>query len=224
MGTDTATNSILDSFKLTGDIDITRVVITLALSFLIGIFVYLIYKRTFTGVLFVKGFGISLIMLCMVTSTIILTITTNLMLSLGMVGALSIVRFRTAVKDPMDTIYMFWSIAAGITIGAQLYTVAILTSLGIGVLMLIVSMFKIKKTMPYLLVIRFEDYAKREVQMLLKQLPQGRLKAKTVSGEIIELTIEMNIKESEANIVDKFVGIEGVLDASLISYSGDVVS
>lgn len=198
--------------------------ITLALSFLIGIFVYLIYKRTFTGVLFVKGFGISLIMLCMVTSTIILTITTNLMLSLGMVGALSIVRFRTAVKDPMDTIYMFWSIAAGITIGAQLYTVAILTSLGIGVLMLIVSMFKIKKTMPYLLVIRFEDYAKREVQMLLKQLPQGRLKAKTVSGEIIELTIEMNIKESEANIVDKFVGIEGVLDASLISYSGDVVS
>ena len=78
--------------------------------------------------------------------------------------------------------------------------------------------------MPYLLVIRFEDYAKREVQMLLKQLPQGRLKAKTVSGEIIELTIEMNIKESEANIVDKFVGIEGVLDASLISDSGDVVS
>lgn len=224
MGTDTTTNSILDSFKLTGDIDITRVIITLALSFLIGIFVYLIYKRTFTGVLFVKGFGTSLIMLCMVTSTIILTITTNLMLSLGMVGALSIVRFRTAVKDPMDTIYMFWAIAAGITIGAQLYTVAILTSLGIGVLMLIVSMFKMKKTMPYLLVIRFEDYAKREVQMLLKQLPQGRLKAKTVSGDIVELTIEMNIKESEANVVDKFVGIEGVLDASLISYSGDVVS
>ncbi len=224
MGTDTTTNSILDSFKLTGDIDITRVIITLALSFLIGIFVYLIYKRTFTGVLFVKGFGTSLIMLCMVTSTIILTITTNLMLSLGMVGALSIVRFRTAVKDPMDTIYMFWAIAAGITIGAQLYTVAILTSLGIGVLMLIVSMFKMKKTMPYLLVVRFEDYAKREVQMLLKQLPQGRLKAKTVSGDIIELTIEMNIKESEANVVDRFVGIEGVLDASLISYSGDVVS
>ena len=224
MGTDTTTNSILDSFKLTGDIDITRVIITLALSFLIGIFVYLIYKRTFTGVLFVKGFGTSLIMLCMVTSTIILTITTNLMLSLGMVGALSIVRFRTAVKDPMDTIYMFWAIAAGITIGAQLYTVAILTSLGIGVLMLIVSMFKMKKTMPYLLVIRFEDYAKREVQMLLKQLPQGRLKAKTVSGDIVELTIEMNIKESEANVVDKFVGNEGVLDASLISYSGDVVS
>ena len=216
MGTDTTTNSILDSFKLTGDIDITRVIITLALSFLIGIFVYLIYKRTFTGVLFVKGFGTSLIMLCMVTSTIILTITTNLMLSLGMVGALSIVRFRTAVKDPMDTIYMFWAIAAGITIGAQLYTVAILTSLGIGVLMLIVSMFKMKKTMPYLLVIRFEDYAKREVQMLLKQLPQGRLKAKTVSGDIVELTIEMNIKESEANVVDKFVGIEGVLDLSLI--------
>jgi len=155
---------------------------------------------------------------------VILPISTNLLLSLGMVGALSIVRFRTAVKDPADTIYMFWAIAAGITLGARLYIEAVLASLIIGFLLVIWNFIRTKKNLPYILVIRFEDSCKKQVQEVLRRLPQGKLKSKIVSGGIIELTIEMNIKRAEVGTIDAFGTIPGVHDASLISYKGDVVS
>jgi len=221
---DIVKKSILDNFSLTGELNLERVLVTLALAFIIGLFIYFIYKRSFSGVMFSKNFGSSLVMLSMVTSMIIMPITTNLVLSLGMVGALSIVRFRTAVKDPMDTVFMFWAIAAGIVLGAQLYLPALIASVIIGGLMVLISLFKFKKTMPYLLVLRFEETAKKDVQALLRRMPQGSLKSKTVSHGLIELTIEMRIKESEAHMIDKFLQIPGVADASLISYNGDIVS
>lgn len=216
--------SILDDFAFTTDLSFTDVIIALGLAFVIGIFIYIIYRLTFGGVIYSKSFGTSLVMLTMVTTMVIMPITTNLIAALGMVGALSIVRFRTAVKEMLDTIYMFWAIAAGITLGTRLYIVALIASGVIGVLMLIWNLFKSKKNFPYMLVLRFDESVKKEVQNVLRKLPQGRLKSKVVSQGTMELTIEMNIKESEVGMIDAFSAIPGVHDASLISYKGDIVA
>ncbi|MGI5848540.1 MAG: DUF4956 domain-containing protein [Christensenellales bacterium] len=222
--TDMIKKSVLDSFRLMGEIKIEDILITLLLAFIIGIFMYIIYRVTFGGVILSKSFGTSLVMLCMVTSMVILLISNNLMLSLGMVGALSIVRFRTAVKDPMDTIFMFWAIAAGIALGAQQFAIAGIGVLGIGLLMIIWNLFRSKKNFPFMLVIRFDESCKKEVQAVLRKMPQGRLKSKIVSQGMIELTIEMNIKENEVGMIDAFSTIPGVHDASLISYKGDAIA
>lgn len=215
-------NGFLENFN--GELNIMTVVITLLCAFIIGLIIYIVYRLTFGGVVFVKSFGTSLIMISMVTSMIILPIGTNLVLSLGMVGALSIVRFRTAVKDPLDTIFMFWAIAAGIVLGAGLFAAAFISSLAIGLFLIVWNLFKSKRNMPYILVLRFEDSCKKEVQNVLRQLPQGKLKSKIVSQGTMEITIEMNIKESEMGVIDAFGSIPGVHDASLISYKGDIVS
>ncbi len=222
--TDLIRRSVLENLTFTAELDILTVVVTLALAFLSGLFIYFIYRLCFSGVIFSKSFGTSLIMIAMVTAMVILPISTNLVLSLGMVGALSIVRFRTAVKDPMDTIFMFWAIAAGITLGARLYAASCLASGAIGVFLIIWNLFKSKRNFPFMLVIRFDEGSKKEVQSVLRKMPPGKLKSKIVSDGTIELTIEMNIRESEAGIIDSFSAIPGVHNASLISYNGDVVS
>jgi uncharacterized membrane protein YhiD involved in acid resistance len=223
-GTDIIKKSVLEDFSMPTDLDLVTVLVTLALAFVLGLFIYLIYRLTFGGVIFAKSFGTALIMLTLVTSMVIMPIATSLYLALGMVGALSIVRFRTAIKDPLDTIFMFWAIAAGIVLGARMYTVALLASGIIGVVLLVWNLFKAKKNFPFMLVVRFDEGCKKEVQALLRKMPPGRLKSKIVSEGTIELTIEMNIRESEAGMVDSFSTIPGVLNASLISYKGDVVS
>jgi len=218
-------NEILNGgFQMTGDISWSTVLITIGLGFVVGIFVYFIYKRTFAGVVFTKNFGMSLVLMCMVTSILLMTISSNVALTLGMVGALSIVRFRTAVKDPIDTMFMFWEIAEGILIGAGFYLPAIISAVVVGVLMIVLSLFHFKRNKPYILVLRFETAAKQEVQRLLSKFPEGKLKSKTVSRGVIELTIEMNVTPQEIGLMEKFVEIPGVYDASLISYNGDVVA
>ncbi len=216
-------DSITEGFQMSGDITWLTVLITVALSFAIGLFIYFIYKRTYTGVLFTKSFGLSLILLSMVTGTVIMTISSNLMLSLGMVGALSIVRFRTAVKDPMDTIYMFWVIAEGIMVGAGVYLPAIIVAVIIGIIMVVLSLFRFNKNKPYVLVLRFDASAKGDVQRMLERFPEGKLKSKTVSKNVIEITIEMNMTGKDIGMMEKFVEIPGVYDASVVSYNGDVV-
>ncbi len=224
LATDIIKKSILDDFTFTAELSFTDVIIALGLAFVIGIFIYIIYRLTFGGVIYAKSFGTSLVMLTMVTTMVILPIATNLIVALGMVGALSIVRFRTAVKDMLDTIFMFWAIAAGITLGTKLYIIALIASGIIGVLLLLWNLFKSKKNFPFMLVLRFDESVKKEVQNVLRRLPQGRLKSKVVSQGTMELTIEMNIKESEVGMIDAFSAIPGVHDASLISYKGDIVS
>lgn len=211
-------------FQMTGDISWLTVLLTIAMSFIVGCFVYFIYKRTFAGVVFTKNFGMSLVLMCMVTGILLMTISSNIALTLGMVGALSIVRFRTAVKDPIDTMFMFWEIAEGILIGIGFYLAAIIAAVCIGALMVVLSMFHFKKNKPYILVLRFETSAKQDVQRLLARFPEGKLKSKTVSRGVIELTIEMNVTAQEIGLMEKFVDIPGVYDASLISYNGDVVA
>jgi hypothetical protein len=211
----------LESLK---EISILQVAITIVLAFAIGIFIYIIYRFTFQGVIFVKSFGTSLVMLCMVTAAVIIPVAANAALSLGMVGALSIVRFRTAVKDTMDTIFMFWAIAAGIALGAQLYAIAGIGAIVIGLMLVIWNLFKPKRNFPFMLVLRFDESVKKEVQNTLRRMPQGRLKSKVVSQGTMELTIELNIREDEVGLIDAFSAIPGVHDASLISYKGDIVS
>ncbi len=221
---DVVKQSFLDKFQMQGDITLVGILVTVALAFVLGLFVYLIYRLTFSGVIFVKSFGTSLIMLSMVTSLIIMVVSSSIALTFGMVGALSIVRFRTAVKDPMDTIFMFWAIGCGITLGAQFFVPALVGSAVIGVLLLVWNLFKSKKNLPFMLVLRFDEACKKEVQAVLRKLPSGKLKSKIVAEGTIELTIEMNLRESEAGMIDSFSAIPGVHNASLISYKGDVVA
>lgn len=215
--------SLLEDLS-TQTLTVLDILLVLAAAFALGLLIYFIYRITFSGVIFVKSFGTSLIMLCMVTAMVIMPIATSVLLSIGMVGALSIVRFRTAVKDPMDTVFMFWAIAGGIALGARLWWVAGISSALIAVFLLIWNLFKNKRNYPFMLVIRFEESVKKEVQAVLRKMPQGKLKSKMISQGMIELTIEMNIHESDAGLIDAFSAIPGVHDASLISYKGDMVS
>ena len=207
-----------------GDLSVVRILLTLGLAFLIGMYIFAIYRKTFRGVMYSKNFGVSLVMLAMITSFIILPITSNLTLSLGMVGALSIVRFRTAVKDPIDTVYMFWSIAVGIALGEKFFLPAILASAVIGVLMLLLSGMRFRSTMPYLLVLRFNENATNNVYGLLKRLPESQFKSKTVGSAGVEMTLEIRLRESDLQVVERFLEIPGVYDASIISYGGDIVA
>ena len=207
-----------------GDIGVFRIILTILLSFFLGMIIYYIYRRTFAGVLYSRNFGISLVMLCMITSTIIITITSNLTLSLGMVGALSIVRFRTAVKDPIDTVYMFWSISAGIMIGAKFFLPAFFTTLVVAMMLLVLSNLKLRSSAPYLMVIRYSENAQQSVGDLLNRLPKGRIKSKTVTANGVELTVEMRLRDSDLQVVDRFLSIPGVFDAAVIAYSGDIIA
>lgn len=217
------TQGISNTFNF-GDIGIGRILITLILTFILGLYIYFIYRKTFAGVIYSRNFGVSLVMLCMVTGMIIMPITSNLTLSLGMVGALSIVRFRTAVKDPIDTIYMFWAIAVGIMVGARFFLPALLCALIIGLLMIVLAGLKLRSTMPYILVLRYAEDAGNAVNELLRRMPEGRLKSKTVTGSGIELTLEMRLRNNDVQLVERFLKIPGVYDAALISYSGDIVA
>lgn len=226
---ETNTTSIKD--VLAGMVDMSsntlsplNVIVTLLLACAIGLFIFFIYRKTFSGVMYSRNFGLSLVMITMITSLIILPITSNLTLSLGMVGALSIVRFRTAVKDAMDTMFMFWGIAVGICLGARFWAVAIIGSLGIGLLMVLLTMIKFRTALPYLLVLHFDSEASGSVRALLAKLPGHKLKSRTVRGNSVEMTVEMRLRAEEAGFVDKFLMIDGVYDASLISYQGDIIS
>lgn len=204
--------------------NVLELLLAMAVSFGLGVFIFFIYKRTFNGVLYSKTFNQSLIMLAMVTTLIIRCITANLALSLGMVGALSIVRFRTAVKDVIDTVYMFWAIAVGITIGAGtgFYLYAIVGSALVGLVMYLLYMFGGKGSYAYLLIIRHAFDATNEVAYAVNRLPKpARMKSKAVTPNGVELTIELRLNGDNNYIVNDLMAIEGVYDATLISYQGD---
>ena len=228
--TDNASISFIDSIKnglqsqFSGSLNPGTVIVTLLLACAMGLFVLFIYRKTFTGVLYSRTFGLSLVMVTLVTSLIILPIVSNLTLSLGMVGALSIVRFRTAVKDAMDTMFMFWGIAIGICLGANFWQVAVVGSLIIGLLLVIITGIKFKSALPYLLVLHYNQGATNEVRHLLAKNPQHKLKSKTVRQDNVELTVELRLAKGQDMFVDQFLGIDGVYDASLMSYQGDLIS
>jgi len=201
-----------------------QVILTLAVAFVIGMIVFFIYKKSFAGVMYSRNFNISLVALTLVTSLMLMLINNNLTLSLGMVGALSIIRFRTAVKDPMDTVFMFWAVGEGIAIGTQFYDVAFISVLAIGAVVVLLNASKNKGAMPYLLIIHYNDAASQQVKQLLKQLPDCNLKSKVVQRDSVEITLELRVRQSETGFVDKLLKVDGIYDATLISHQGDIVS
>jgi uncharacterized membrane protein YhiD involved in acid resistance len=200
--------------------------IALGLALAIGLFIFLVYKKTFKGVMYSESFGISLIAMSLVTTLIILAITSNVVLSLGMVGALSIVRFRTAVKEPMDIAFLFWAISVGIVVGAGLIPLAIFGSAFIGI-MIMVFVNKKSTDNPYILVIscQGDDSEKNALQYINKSVKKHVVKSKTVSaGSNIELTVEIRLKEMSTQFVNEISRISGVNNAVLVSYNGEYMS
>ena len=211
--------SVVEEF--TGTISVDKMILSLIVAFLIGLFIVYIYKKSYTGVVYSKSFSLCIILLAMVTAMIIRTISSNLALSLGMVGALSIVRFRTAVKEPVDTGFMFWGITAGIMSGAGLYFVSILASILLGLLYVISYSMGFKVSSNYLLIIKYEAGAHSEVNKIMKKINKKKLKSKTLTKNVIELTFEVEVKDIKDDFINQFQGIEGVKTASLISYQND---
>lgn len=213
--------SVLDNIPEVA-VDPLATTIALLIAFALGLWVFVIYKRTYNGVLYSRNFSLSLILLALVSTMIMKTVTSNIALSLGMVGALSIVRFRTAVKDPMDTVYMFWAVAIGITLGGGLYWMAIIGSLIIGLLLYIMFIAGSKGSYAYLLIVRHDFESTNQVNYALRRLPKGtRLKSKTVSASGVEVTMEVRLPGDNTNVVNELLKIEGVFDATLVSYQGD---
>lgn len=198
--------------------------LTLFISFLIGLFIYTIYKKTFNGVMYSRNFNVSLVSLAMITTLVIMAISSNIILSLGMVGALSIVRFRTAIKDPIDIVYLFWAIAAGIVTGAGLYLLAILGSLLVGI-MLLAFTYKTSTEIPYMLVANCSsnEAEKRFLNVLTEQVKRINVRSKAVrGGQDIELTVEVRLKNEDTDFVNELAAMEGVNDLVLVSYNGEL--
>jgi uncharacterized membrane protein YhiD involved in acid resistance len=200
-------------------------VIALGLAFALGLFIYLVYRKTFSGIMYSASFGVSLIIMTMITTLVILAVTSNVILSLGMVGALSIVRFRTVIKEPMDIAYLFWAIAGGIVLGAGLMPLAIFGSLFIGLIMVL---FAGRKTgeKPFVLVVSMRDETVEAavMQQLSGAVRKQAVKSKTVSKETIELTMEVRLKEEATGFVNRLSAMEGVNSAVLISYNGEYLA
>ncbi|MBR5804790.1 MAG: DUF4956 domain-containing protein [Clostridia bacterium] len=217
-----STFSIGDLFS--GTLNPIRVVLTLLIALGVGGFLFLIYKKTFMGVVYSRSFNISLILLTMVSALVLMLISSNLTLSLGMVGALSIVRFRTAIKDPIDTVFMFWAVGEGLALGAGFVDVGLIGALVIGVVMLVIGSARSNGTQPYLLILHYDERASQQIKSLVKQLPKAHVKSKTVQRDNMELTIELRVHESETDFVDKFLRVPGVYDATLVAHQGDLIS
>ncbi|WP_110934229.1 DUF4956 domain-containing protein [Paenibacillus bouchesdurhonensis] len=216
-------NSVLSNF--TSDISLSKILITLGVAFIIGLFIFILYKRVFSGVLYSKSFNVSLIGMTLVTAMVIIAINSNLILSLGMVGALSIVRFRTPIKDPTDLIFLFWAAAAGIVAGAGFYTLAAIGSVIIGLVLFLFIKNSTLET-PYLLVINCSgDESEQAIHQAITGLVKRyNVKQKTVSPGNIEMTFEVRLRDNESVFVNRISELDGVRNAVLISYNGDYVS
>jgi len=203
-------------------VTILDMVLSMALAFGVGIFIFLIYKKTYKGVMYSGSFGVTLVALTMITTLVILAVTSNVVLSLGMVGALSIVRFRTAIKEPMDIAYLFWSIAVGIVLAAGMIPLAIFGSVFIGIFLLL---FVNKKSHedPYILVVHCGNQeAEHMVTNGLSQLVKSyAVKSKTVSEDLIELNFEIRLKSEDTSFVNALMTQQGIQNVVLVSYNGD---
>lgn len=213
-------SGFLDSFQ---SFSLADIAISLAAAFFIGLFIFYVYQKTYSGVLYSRSFNVSLVAILLVTTLVICGVTSNVVLSLGMVGALSIVRFRTAVKDPMDLVFLFWAIAEGILCGAALLPLALLGCPVIGVFLLVFANRQ-QKDNPYLIIIRLEDMEREgEIAAFLrKQVKKMLLKSKTVTGGAgTELIYEIRPVDGDSRFVNTISKMEGVESAVMVSYDGN---
>ena len=196
--------------------------IALALAFGLGMFIFLVYKKTYQGVMYSSSFGTTLVALTMITTVVILAVTSNVVLSLGMVGALSIVRFRTAIKEPLDIAFLFWSIAVGIVLAAGLIPLAVVGSVIIGVILLV---FVNKKSHlnPYIVVLSCADSAAEQAatELLRSHVPKCVVKSKTAAKGSVELNLEIRLKDDNTDFINALSDLAGVNSAVLVSYNGE---
>jgi len=199
--------------------------IALAMAFAIGLFIHYVYRKTYTGVLYSNSFGVSLMAMTMITTVVILAVTSNVVLSLGMVGALSIVRFRAAIKEPMDIAYLFWAIAAGIILGAGLIPLAVIGSLCLGLLLMAFVNKKSQDT-PYILLVSCDgDASEESAQACVKaQARKSAVKTKTVGMDGVELTMEVRLAGNSTDFVNQLAALPGVQNAVLVSYNGEYMA
>lgn len=197
-------------------------ILTIVLSFGIGLFIFLVYKKTYRGVMYSAGFGTTLIALTMITATVILAVTSNVVLSLGMVGALSIVRFRTAIKDPLDIAFLFWSIGAGIILAAGMIPLAIIASACIGIILLVFVNWT-SNTHPYMVILSCADHNAevKAKEFLSKNVTRTTTKSKSAVKGAIELSIEVRLKEDDTDFINILSEMPGVNSAVIVSYNGD---
>jgi len=196
--------------------------IAMVLSFCLGLFIFFVYKRTYQGVMYSSTFGVTLVALCMITTLVILAVTSNVVLSLGMVGALSIVRFRTAIKEPLDIAFLFWSIADGIVLAAGLIPLAVFGSLVIGIILLIFVNRK-SYVAPYILVVQFADKEaeNKAFEAIKNATIRQSVKSKSVQKGLIEINYEVRLKNDDTDFINSLSDIEGVNSAVLVSYNGE---
>ncbi len=197
-------------------------VLSLALAFGIGIFIFFIYKKTYAGVMYSSSFGVTLVALTMITTLVILAVTSNVVLSLGMVGALSIVRFRTAITEPLDIAFLFWSIAAGIVLAAGLIPLAVFGSVVIGIMLLVFANRK-ESSNPYILALSCDDSGseKQALDFLKEHTKRCSLKSKSVRRGLTELNIEVRLMDENTDFINALSELAGVQSAVLVSYNGD---
>ena len=203
----------------------TDTLIAMVAALVIGMFIFVVYKKTFNSVMYSTGFAMTLVGMTMVTTLVILAVTSNVVLSLGMVGALSIVRFRAAIKEPMEIVYLFWAVAAGIVIGAGMLPLAVIGSGIIGVILILFANRKVHDN-PYLLILDCQDEnAENAAVSLMKEaVKKYAVKSNTVNAQGIEFTAEIRMKDGETAFVNRLNEITGVENATLVSYNGEYMS
>lgn len=203
-------------------VSVLDMVLTLVLAFGIGLFIFMVYKKTYQGVMYSSSFGVTLIALTMITGMVILAVTSNVVLSLGMVGALSIVRFRTAIKEPLDIAFLFWAIAAGIVLAAGMIPLAVFGSVVIGIILL-VFVNKKSHTNPYIIVILCEDHAaeKKVTAYLQSNCNRCVVKSKSAQKGNVELQLEIRLKDDNTDFINEISDMNGITSAVLVSYNGD---
>ena len=199
--------------------------LAIVLAFGLGIFIFLVYKKTYSGVMYSASFGTTLVALTMITTVVILAVTSNVVLSLGMVGALSIVRFRTAIKEPLDIAFLFWSIAVGIVLAAGMIPLAVVGSVIIGIILLVFVTRKSYKN-PYIVVIRCDghDSETKAKAYLEGQTERCVVKSKSAQKGFVELNLEVRLKDDNTDFVNTLSNMEGVNSAVLVSYNGDYMA
>lgn len=200
-------------------------VIGLLFALVLGLFILMIYKKIFAGIMYSTGFAMSLVGLTLVTTLVIMAVTSNVVLSLGMVGALSIVRFRAAIKEPMEIVFLFWSLAVGIVVGAGIIPLAVIGSIIIGIILVVFASRKQNKT-PYILIVDCDNDKAEEnaTELIGKAVEKHIIKSKTVNASGIELTMEIRVKNDETSFVNKLNGISGVRSATLVTFNGEYMS
>lgn len=203
-------------------VSVFDMVLALVLAFGLGLFIFFIYKKTFAGVMYSSSFGVTLIALTMITTLVILAVTSNVVLSLGMVGALSIVRFRTPIKEPLDIAFLFWSIAVGIVLAAGMIPLAVVGSAVIGIVLLVFVNRK-SHINPYIAVISCDSRESgAEAELFLKKNTERCVvKSKTAQKGSVELNVEVRLKDDNTDFIDTIAEMPGVNSAVLVSYNGD---